>query len=108
MMGSTIAALDYKRSLMRLPALSLEEYAGIEAALESHRLQLEGDAFRAEKPRLWSDARYKTRGTFRPFDLHPDGKRFALAPAAAAGAMQDHVTVIFNVFDELRRIAPNR
>jgi serine/threonine-protein kinase len=72
--------------------------------------QVDGDAFRAEKPRLWSDARYKTRGTFRPFDLHPDGKRFALAPAAPApgGARQDHVTVIFNVFDELRRIAPNR
>jgi serine/threonine protein kinase/Tol biopolymer transport system component len=71
---------------------------------------IDGHAFRAEKPRLWSDARYKTRGTFRPFDLHPDGKRFALAPAAATpgDAGQDHVTVIFNVFDELRRIAPNR
>ena len=38
--------------------------------------------FRPERLRLWSDARYKTRGTFRPFELHPDGKRFALAPAA--------------------------
>ena len=47
-------------------------------------------------------------GAFRAFDLHPDGKRFALAPAAPAGVRQDHVTVIFNVFDELRRIAPNR
>ena len=72
--------------------------------------EVEGAAFRAEKPRLWSDARYKPRGPFRPFDLHPDGKRFALAPAAPApdGARQDHVTVIFNVFNELRRIAPNR
>jgi serine/threonine protein kinase/Tol biopolymer transport system component len=72
--------------------------------------EVEGHAFRAEKPQLWSDARYQIRGPFRPFDLHPDGKRFALAPAAPGpgGARQDHVTVIFNVFDELRRIAPNR
>jgi Tol biopolymer transport system component len=72
--------------------------------------EVEGNAFRAEKPQLWSEARYKLRGPFRPFDLHPDGKRFALAPAAPApgGARQDHVTMIFNVFDELRRIAPNR
>jgi hypothetical protein len=36
--------------------------------------------------------------------------RFALAPAApvSAGARQDHVTVIFNVFEELRRITANR
>ncbi len=72
--------------------------------------EVEGHAFRAEKPQLWSDARYQLRGPFRPFDLHPDGKRVALAPAAPApgGARQDHVTVIFNVFDELRRIAPSR
>jgi Tol biopolymer transport system component len=69
---------------------------------------VERDSFRAEKPRLWSDTRYRPRGSLRPFDLHPDGKRFGLAPAAPApaGARQDHVTVIFNVFDELRRIAP--
>ena len=41
------------------------------------------------------------------FDLHPDGERFALAPAAnAGGAKQDKVVFIFNFFDELRRIAP--
>ena len=71
---------------------------------------VDGSAFRARKPQLLSDARYKPRGPFRPFDLHPDGKRFALAAAAPGpgGATYDHVTVIFNVLDELRRIAPNR
>lgn len=71
---------------------------------------IEGNALRAGKPRLWSDARYKTRGTFRPFDLHPDGKRFALAPAAPTpgDGRQDHVTMMLNVFDELRRVAPER
>jgi Tol biopolymer transport system component len=70
---------------------------------------VKGDSFRAEPPRLWSDARYVVRGMTRPFDLHPDGKRVALAAAQTpGGANQDHVTIIFNFFDELRRIAPVR
>ena len=68
---------------------------------------VEGDSFRAEKPKLWSDGHFLLRGPNRVFDLHPDGERFALAPAAPTqGAKQDHVTFIFNFFDELRRIAP--
>ena len=31
----------------------------------------EGDSFRAEKPRLWSEGRYVVRGQNRTFDLHP-------------------------------------
>ena len=41
---------------------------------------VEGDSFLAEKPRLWSEGRYQTRGPSRMFDLHPDGTRFAIAP----------------------------
>ena len=67
---------------------------------------VEGDAFRAEKPRLWSEGRFVTRGLTRMFDLHPDGERFAIAAQGPGGAKQDHVTFIFNFFDELRRIAP--
>jgi hypothetical protein len=42
------------------------------------------------------------------FDLHPDGKRFALAPVvqSAVGAKPDKAVFIFNFFDELRRIVP--
>jgi hypothetical protein len=40
-------------------------------------------------------------------DLHPDGQRFAVAPAVDESAVrQDKVVFIFNFFDELRRIAP--
>ena len=44
----------------------------------------------------------------RHFDLHPDGDRLALAalPEGQTLGMQDKVVVIFNFFDELRRIAP--
>jgi serine/threonine-protein kinase len=72
----------------------------------------EGESFRAEKPRLWSDGRFSViRGNPRSFDLHPDGERFAISPvpqtpAGAKQAKQDHVAFIFNFFDELRRIAP--
>jgi hypothetical protein len=66
---------------------------------------VEGDSFRAAKPRLWSEGHYVQR---RSLDLHPDGERFALAPAVPrpSDAKDDHVTFIFNFFDELRRIAP--
>ena len=70
---------------------------------------VEAESFRAEKPRLWSDAHYQQRGLFnRMFDLHPDGIRFALSPAeqAQGGVNPNHLTFIFNFFDELRRIAP--
>ena len=68
---------------------------------------VEGDAFRAEKPRVLPNARYSVAGPARMFDLHPDGERFAVAPAAQAeGAKRDKVVVILNFFDELRRVAP--
>ena len=40
------------------------------------------------------------------FDLHPDGERFAIAPAAqpTPDAKRDTLVLIFNFFEELRRI----
>ena len=47
------------------------------------------------------------RNNNRNFDLHPDGKRFAVLNAPAQSqAKRDKVTFIFNFFDELRRLAP--
>jgi hypothetical protein len=37
---------------------------------------------------------------------HPDGERAAMAPGTAVTAGPTHVTLIFNFFDELRRVAP--
>jgi serine/threonine-protein kinase len=64
---------------------------------------VERDSFRAEKARLWSEGRFQTRVN-EPFDLHPDGERFALA--ALPDSNQDHVNLIFNFFYEVRRVAP--
>jgi len=67
---------------------------------------VEGDSFRAERPRLWPAGRYVARGS-RMFDLHPDGTRVAFAPVPLSPAVkQDKLTFLFNFFDELRRIAP--
>jgi serine/threonine-protein kinase len=72
---------------------------------------VEGDFFRAEKPRLWAERRFTQRINAiapRSFALHPDGDRFALAATAETdlSARQNKVVFIFNFFDELRRIAP--
>jgi Tol biopolymer transport system component len=64
---------------------------------------VEGDSFRADKPRLWSEQPILRN----QFDLHPDGDRIAAAvPSGQAEEKLDKVTFIFNFFDELRRIAP--
>jgi serine/threonine-protein kinase len=68
---------------------------------------VEGDSFGTEKPRLWSDGHFITRGPNRMFDLHPDGERFALVPPEPIqGSGHYRTTFVFNFFDELRRIAP--
>jgi Tol biopolymer transport system component len=73
---------------------------------------VEGDSFRADKPRLWSEGQFMPReaggGPQRSFDLHPDGNRFALAKVSETQTdnRQDKIVFVFNFFDELRRIAP--
>ena len=70
---------------------------------------LEGDSFRAEKPRQWSPGLVLGRGlNTRTFDLHPDGQRFAVLKAAEQQAVEkrDKVVFIQNFFEELRRVAP--
>jgi serine/threonine-protein kinase len=71
---------------------------------------VDGDSFRADKPRPWSEGRFVVRPRQRSFDLNPDGDRLALwaLTEAQATARQDKVVFIFNFFDELRRLAPRK
>ena len=65
---------------------------------------VKGDAFVADKPRLWS----KLGGAI-DFDLAPDGKRLVvLTPVETPGAPHADHNVVFlqNFFDELRRLVP--
>jgi Tol biopolymer transport system component len=62
-----------------------------------------GETFLASKPRLWTAK--KDLGEF--FDLAPDGKRFAVVQEEASEQNgPQHVMVLQNFFDELRRRAP--
>ena len=69
-----------------------------------------GDSFQAAKPVLWSETPFAPRPRQVPFALHPDGERFALAPAPDAQAVvkQDKVVFIFNFFEELKKLVPIR
>jgi eukaryotic-like serine/threonine-protein kinase len=66
------------------------------------------DSFHADKPQLWSPGQFTSQGAEFNFDLHPDGKRFAVlkAPDTERNTAVNKVNFIFNFFDELRRKLP--
>jgi len=70
-----------------------------------------GDSFEAAKPQAWSDKRLLGLGVRQPYDLAPDGKRFAVVLFADGTTQQKPVTEVAflqNFFDELRRRVPAR
>ena len=82
-------------------------YQGLDNRLMVASYTVEGDSFRADKPRLWSERPMNPRPRQRAYDLHPDGDRMALAARTdSPQGKQDKVVFIFNFFDELRRLAP--
>jgi serine/threonine-protein kinase len=83
-------------------------YASPDNRLMVASYTVEGNSFKADKPRVWSERRFMPRPRNRSFDLHPDGERFVLAAALEneSAVKQDKLVFIFNFFDELRRIAP--
>jgi serine/threonine-protein kinase len=78
---------------------------GVNRQIMAVTYTVDGDSFRADKPRLWSPRSYISRGN-RMFDLHPDGTRVAMAVVVDLATKQDILSFFFNFFDELRRIAP--
>jgi serine/threonine-protein kinase len=87
-------------------------YTTLDQQLMVASYTVDGDSFQADRVRPVSDVRLVPRfrtGPTRSFDLHPDGTRFVLAPADNAGpTTQDKLLLVFNFFDELRRIAPTK
>jgi serine/threonine-protein kinase len=68
---------------------------------------ISGSSFQAEKPRVWSEAKFvaRPRPPSRDIAIHPDGRRFAFASAQDGGdAPVDKLVLVFNFFDELRRL----
>jgi len=70
--------------------------------------RVEGSAFQRDPPREWSKTRYLLRGPQRSFDLHPDGNRMVMAVATTTqdSVKRDKLILVFNFFDELRRLVP--
>ncbi len=64
------------------------------------------DSFRADKPRLWSAGQFSEPGFSPNFDLHPDGKRFAVLKAPGTEQATALNKVTFNFFEELSRKLP--
>ena len=82
-------------------------------AAPDHRLMVatysaKSGSFHVNKPRALTESRFAPRPVGAHFDLHPDGARFALAKSSEpeTDAKRDHLTIVFDFFDELRRIAP--
>ena len=68
-----------------------------------------GESFHGDKPQLWSPGQFTDRGAANySFDVHPDGKRFAVlrAPGTDQNAAMNKVSFVFNFFDELRSKVP--
>jgi len=68
-----------------------------------------GDSFRADKPQLWSPGQFTDRGGgIGNFDLHPDGKRFAVLKSQGTeqAPAVNKVNIVLNWFDELKRRVP--
>ena len=64
----------------------------------------QGSSFRlVERPTPWTTTRYQGVGVGRPYDLHPDGLRFAIKPEADEGNVPEvrGVVVVLNFLDEL-------
>lgn len=73
------------------------------------RYTLDGDVFNAGTPEPLSAGQFSANGpvfSYGPgFDLHPDGERFVVAPAATPTDAGDaRVVFMFNAFDEIRRL----
>ena len=81
-------------------------YVGDDQRIKSVRFTAKDGAFVTDTPRLWTTVRLADTGVLPNYDLAPDGSGvIALVPdsTSAASQSENHVTVILNFFDELRR-----
>jgi serine/threonine-protein kinase len=77
--------------------------------LQTVSYRVENGSFRVDTPRPWatSAAQLRELSGYRLYALHPDGARVAIAPPSETDtAAGGHVTLVLNLFDELRRARP--
>ena len=82
-------------------------YATADHRVMAVSYSVNGDSFHADRRQLLPNSRFVPRVLHRSFDLHPGGDRIALVKAPETpDEKRDHIILIFNFLDELRRIAP--
>jgi len=83
-------------------------YSTLDQRLMLATYEADAQSFRASPPRPWSDARHRLLGPLitRNFNLHPDGRRVAMARAPDESAAGDRLVFLFNFFEELQRRVP--
>ena len=71
---------------------------------------LAGGVFQPGKPRQWGPVKVPVLGRYRAFDVTADGKRVAVRKATdePQPEKQDHVTLVLNFGDQLKRVAPGK
>jgi hypothetical protein len=86
-----------------------------ETRMNAVAYSVNGTAFVPTKPMPWAETRFMASppmAVYGPgFDIHPDGRRFVVAPlpeAADNQARSAQLIVVMNFLDELRRLAPVR
>jgi Tol biopolymer transport system component len=67
--------------------------------------RVSGDTFTPDHPREWSPGLVAQFGSSRTFALHDDGRRVAVLKTADF-PVRDHVVLMLNFFDKVRRAAP--
>jgi serine/threonine-protein kinase len=85
-------------------------YMGPDQRLMAVSYTAEGDSFSAGKPRVWSETRMLSLGTYATWDLAPDGKRVVafLRNTDDLEKAATHLTFLLNFTDELQRRAAGR
>lgn len=75
------------------------------------RYTAKGDAFVAERPRVWVETELANVGLSINFHLAPDQKRFLVTmplESTEPPETRSHLTLVANFFDEVRRRAARR
>ena len=69
---------------------------------------VEGRRLVPGKPRVWSQQKIELNGVAYPYDLAPDGKRFAATLAASNDTPKAnlHLNFVINFMDEIKRRLP--
>jgi Tol biopolymer transport system component len=84
-------------------------YLSPDSKIMAATYSVSGDSFHADKPQLWSPGQFTDLGVMPNYDVHPDGKRFAVLKAPATetpSGPNNKVTFILNFFEALRRKFP--